>query len=64
MLRLKVCGDLGQSTGLKINKKKTESLSINADNLSAFKVGDEDVKDVETFTYLGGATVTTTGGAT
>ena len=32
-------------------------------NLSAaFKVGDEDVKDVETFTYLG-ATVTTTGGA-
>ena len=53
----------GQSTGLKINKKKTESLRINAGNLSAFKVGDEDVKDVETFTYLG-ATVTTTGGAT
>ena len=53
----------GQTTGLKINKKKTESLRINADNLSAFKVGDEDVKDVETFTYLG-ATVTTTGGAT
>ena len=41
-----------------------ESLRINAENLSAaFKVGDEDVKDVETFTYLG-ATVTTTGGAT
>ena len=53
----------GQFTGLKINKKKTESLRINAENLSAaFKVGDEDVKDVETFTYLG-ATVTTTGGA-
>ena len=52
----------GLRTGLKINKKKTESLRINAANNSAFKVGDEDIKDVESFTYLG-ATVTTTGGA-
>ena len=52
----------GLRTGLKINKKKTESLRINAVNQSAFKLGAEDIKDVETFTYLG-ATVTTTGGA-
>ena len=52
----------GLRTGLKINKKKTESLRINAANNSAFKVGDDDIKDVESFTYLG-ATVTTTGGA-
>lgn len=52
----------GLQTGLKINKKKTESLRINARNNSAFKVGEEDVNDVATFTYLG-AKVTTTGGA-
>ena len=43
----------GLRTGLKINKKKTESLRINARNNSAFTVDNEDVKDVTTFTYLG-----------
>ena len=52
----------GLQTGLKINKKKTESLRINAVNNSAFQVDHEDIKDVTSFTYLG-ATVTTTGGA-
>ena len=37
----------GQFTGLKINKK-TESLRNFVENLSAFKVGDEDVKEVDT----------------
>ena len=48
-------------TGLKINTKKTESLRINAQNQQPFKIAGENVKDVETFTYLG-ATVTTNGG--
>ena len=52
----------GLQTGLKINKKKTESLRINAVNNSAFQVDHEDIKDVTSFTYLG-ATVTTTGGS-
>ena len=53
----------GLQTGLKINCDKTESLRLNAKNGDPFLVGDRDIKDVDTFTYLG-ATITTTGGAT
>ena len=52
----------GLLTGLKINRDKTESLRINAANHTAFSVAGDDIKDVNSFTYLG-ATVTTTGGA-
>ena len=47
---------------MKINTTKTESLRINAKNNTAFQIQEEDIKDVESFTYLG-ATLTTSGGA-
>ena len=56
------CHKYSLQTGLKINTSKTESLRINAKNHQPFKIGNEEVKDVEAFRYMG-ATVTTNGGA-
>ena len=61
-LKLDRVNQTSKATGLKINKKKTESLRINAASSNAFRVDGEDIKEVVTFTYLG-ATVTNTGGA-
>ena len=60
--KLERLNQVSKSTGLKINKKKTESLRVNATNNNTFKVDGEDLNEVSTFVYLG-ATVTTTGGA-
>ena len=53
-----VCGVIGYI--VRKNTQKTESLRINAQNQQPFKIAGENVKDEETFTYLG-ATVTTNG---
>ena len=41
------------STGLKINKKKTEVMRINATSNTPITVGGETIKETESFVYLG-----------
>ena len=44
---------LASQVGLQIHPNKTKSLKINASRREAVKLGDNNLEEVETFTYLG-----------
>ena len=46
-------GRTSACTGLKINKKKTELMKINTANSTPVTIGGEEVKEVQSFVYLG-----------
>ena len=53
--------EVAKYTGLNINVKKTKALRVNCKVNTPLKIGDEDVEDVNQFTYLG-AILDKTGG--
>ncbi|WP_353817123.1 hypothetical protein, partial [Acinetobacter baumannii] len=49
-------------TGLEINSEKTDTMSLYTDQQSPIKIRGKELKEVDTFVYLG-STVTATGGS-
>jgi len=55
--------DNAAKVGLKLNGQKCKAMKVNSRNIDGLRVGDQEVEEVENFTYLG-ANVTKDGGGT